>query len=35
VVIGLLVVLMLAVYAISWLLFWPGYEERCPTWLSF
>jgi hypothetical protein len=35
VVIGLLVVLMLAAYGISWLLFWPGYEERCPTWLSF
>jgi hypothetical protein len=35
VVIGLLAVLMLAAYGISWLLFWPGYEERCPTWLSF
>lgn len=35
VVIGLLVLLTLAVSAVIWFLFWPGYTERCPTWLSF
>lgn len=35
VVIGLLVALNLVVSAVLWLLFWPGYEARCPTWLSF
>jgi hypothetical protein len=26
--------LNLGAYFLVWLLFWPGHEDRCPTWLS-
>jgi hypothetical protein len=31
---AMLALVNLAVYGLVWLLFWPGYEERCPTWLT-
>lgn len=34
VVIALLVLANLTAYFLVWLLFWPGNEDRCPTWLS-
>lgn len=34
VVIALLCLGNLGAYFLIWLLFWPGNEDRCPTWLS-